>query len=78
MLKYELVMNTDDELVYKYYPEGEGEPGIVSIKKNSMECELKQLAPEDEDNYYANHMWDRLRRFVTEGNCLQSGMIAWY
>lgn len=78
MLKYILEKETDKEVVYKYYPEGNKDFGLVSFDKEKNACSIVTLSPNDRHQRYAQKMFARIREFTSNGSFEKEGMIAWY
>ena len=78
MLKYILERETDNEMVYRYFPEGKSESGLVSYDKNTGELSVIELAPGELFRTYALKMFYKIRTFINNGVFRQSGIVAWY
>lgn len=77
MLKFELIEENESKALYKYFPEGGSESGIVAIDKKSGECSIENLSSNDRHQRYAIKMFKRLREYFDSNSFDKSGMIAW-
>ena len=78
MLKYVLERETDDEMVYRYFPEGKTDSGLVSYNKKTGELSVIELAPGEKFRTYALKMFYKIRTIIANGEFRQSGIVAWY
>lgn len=78
MLTFVLERNAGTEVIYRYFPEGKKESGLISYDKNQGKLTIIQLPDCDEYKHYALHMFARIIEYAKEGNFKESGMIAWY
>lgn len=78
MLRYILTHNSEEEVSYQYYPEGNEEFGIITLSKKNNECEITLLAPTDTHKKYAFHMMRKMEKFAEEGTFQENGIVAWY
>lgn len=80
MLKFVMVEETDEIVIYNYYPEGKSVYGTISFNKKTKECKIIKLSEEETDyfTWYARHMFSRCRKFHDEGQYEKEGMVAWY
>lgn len=78
MLKYILVENQGNKIMYKYFPEGGDDFGVVVYDKQKKECSIQELAKIDRHRQYALKMFKRLREFADGETFLEEGKIAWY
>jgi hypothetical protein len=78
MLKFILEKETDKEVVYRYYPEGTEDGGLVSYDKEKKECSIVTLSAQDRHQRYACKMFARIRAYATDGFFEKEGTIAWY
>lgn len=78
MLKFVLEKETNSNVVYKYYPEGKDDVGIVSYDKVNRECKIVILATQDIHKRYAFKMFSRIRKCAENGFFEKEGTIAWY
>ncbi len=77
MLLYEMIINNNEKIVYKYYPEGRKSFGTVFINKKTKEYNVDKLAPNDEVKTYLMHMFVQIRKFIEEDDFKEKGAIAW-
>ncbi len=78
MLKFILEKETEKEVVYRYYPEGNEDSGLVSYDKEKKECSIVTLSVQDRHQRYACKMFARIRAYATNGSFEKEGMVAWY
>ena len=78
MLKFILEKETDKEVIYRYYPEGTEDAGLVSYDKERKECSIVTLSAQDRHQRYACKMFARIRTYATQGSFEKEGKIAWY
>ena len=78
MLKFILEKETDKEVLYRYYPEGTDDGGLVSYNKEQKSCSIVTLPKQDRHQRYAMKMFAKIRTYATEGSFQKEGMIAWY
>lgn len=78
MLKYEQIENNSKYAVYKYYPEGKSEAGVLAVSKINKEIIRLDLAPDDEFKWYALKLYKRIKNWIDNGTLPQTGKIAWY
>lgn len=77
MLKYELIEENESKALYKYFPEGGSESGVVVIDKKSGECSIENLSSNDRYQRYAIKMFKRLRELLASKSFEKTGIIAW-
>lgn len=78
MLRLELVDNTNDKVVYNYFPEGKEEYGIVSVNKNTGNLNVEKIAVNDEYKRYLFHAMSRIRKSFSENRFSEKETVAWY
>ena len=78
MLRLELVDNTNDKVIYNYFPEGKEEYGIVSVNKNTGDLNVEKIAVNDEYKRYLFHAMSRIRKFFSENRFSEKETVAWY
>ncbi len=77
MLKFELIEENESKTLYKYFPEGGSESGVVSVDKESGKCSIENLSSNDRHQRYAIKMFKRLREYFDSNSFDKSGIIAW-
>ncbi len=77
MLWLELVSNTQDEVIYNYFPERESEYGTVSINKATGELDVKKVSANDEYKRYLFHAISRIEKYFKEKNFQEKDTVAW-
>lgn len=78
MLKFKLVEETPKTVVYKYFPEGGTDAGIVSFDKESKANSIVTLSVKDRHQRYAQKLFSRIREFANSNSFEKEGTIAWY
>ena len=73
----ELELLTDEKAIYRYYPEGGKEYGIVSLMRKTGE-RIHDMPCPGTGSMYARQAWDRLDECQETGNYPQRTMVAWY
>lgn len=78
MLRYVLDRIDHEVAYYKYYPEHDEIPGVVSVNKKNGEATIVMLAPQDKSRIYAFKLMRRLEQFFRQGRYETDGIVAWY
>ena len=78
MLKFVLVEEKEDRVVYEYYPEGGSEYGTVSFDKKTGNGGIETLADNDRHQRYAMKALKRIREMASNKSFEKEGMVAWY
>ena len=79
MVKFELISDNKEMVIYKYYPEGKKQyPGEVGYNKITNECSVIVLSQKDLNKMYALKVFKRMREYAAGNEFKQSGMVAWY
>lgn len=78
MLKFMLVEETDEKVVYKYYPENGENSGVVSYDKKANRCSIITLSKADKYQRYAQKMISKIREYASGGFFEKEGKIVWY
>lgn len=78
MLKFNLIEETMNKVVYEYFPENGTHPGVVSYDKKTNECNIVALAEKDRHHRYALKMFSKIREFANEQSFKKEGTIVWY
>jgi len=78
MLKYNLIKETETEVQYNYFPEGDSESGVVSFDKKSNEGSIVYSPKNDRHQRYALKMLKRIKEFASDGSFKKEGIVAWY
>ncbi len=78
MVTYEMVLNDDNIISYRYYPEGGKNAGFVSVDKKNLKVLSKQLSHDDVGDWYAHHVITRIFKMIESGTFEEKGMAAWY
>ena len=77
MLKYNLIRDDENNLIYEYFPEGKENSGFVSYSKKTGECKIEELSENDRHQIYALKMLKKLREFASNQMFKTDGMVAW-
>lgn len=78
MLKFVLEQETEKAVVYRYYPEGNEDSGVISYDKEQKDFNIIALSSQDRHMRYAYKMLARIRNYADNGFFEQAGTIAWY
>ena len=78
MLKFELINNGKDSVSYRYYPEGQGESGFITVDKKDLQIRNQKIASGDEFKIYFFKMYKRVKKYIRENEFRTEGIIAWY
>lgn len=78
MLDFKLHNETDTTKEYRYFKEGKGEPGLVSIDLLTGEASIIKLAPGDEFKWYAFKLTYSLEEMAANNSFTDTGTIMWY
>lgn len=78
MLKYILVKETAEQIVYEYFPEGGDAFGVVIYNTVSGSCTIQELADNDRYQIYALKLMKKIREFAKNNAFSRDGIIAWY
>lgn len=77
MLKYNLIQENENEVLYEYFPEGGKHAGVIKFDKTKEEWHLEKPSKDDKHNRYALKMVKRLREFASNGTFENEGIVAW-
>lgn len=78
MLKFILIEETPQKVVYEYFPEGGTEAGVVSFDKESKVNSIIVLSTQDKHQRYAQKLFSRIREASNKNTFPKEGSIAWY
>ena len=78
MLKFVLIEEIGNSVLYSYYPEGGSESGIVSFNKKTGDGGVNRLANNDKHQRYALKILKRIREMASAGTFEKEGIVAWY
>lgn len=78
MLKLILMEQNAEMAVYNYYPEGEGEPGSISIDKRTGKINVLHVPPNDEYGHYKIHAIQRISEYFDKQVFRKKDVVAWY
>lgn len=77
MLRYNLIRENEQEVLYEYFPEDSNESGLIGYDKVKKVCNIIILSPKDRKQRYALKMCSKIRQFVRNGSFDRSGTMAW-
>lgn len=78
MLKFILVEETTEKVVYEYFPENGTDSGVVEYDKKAGKCSIVTLPKTDKHHRYAQKMFSRIREYASKNSYKKEGTIAWY
>ena len=79
MLKFTMVENNQGKILYKYFPEGGSDFGIVSFSEKTGDASIENLSKNDRHGRYAMKLFKRIRETTSKNGVLETeGTIAWY
>lgn len=78
MLKFILNKETEETVVYEYFPENGNDSGLVSYDKKADKCSIVTLSIADKHQRYAQKMFSKIREFASNNSFQKEGIIAWY
>ncbi len=78
MLKFTLVENKQGKVLYKYFPEGGADYGIVLFSEKTGDSSIETLAKNDKHGRYAMKLFKRIREMANKGTFEEEGTVAWY
>lgn len=79
MLKYNLYGISGDFVVYNYYyPDGNGDVGVVAINKRTGEIKIEKTSSDGFGNRFANKLANLLKYFFDTEDYKEAGTIIWY
>lgn len=78
MLRFELLENNNDFVSYRYFPEGKGESGTISVAKKDKKIVNEVVAATDEVKWYFFKMYKRIREYIDKDTFDHDGIIMWY
>ena len=77
MIKLIRYVFTNDEVLYKYYPEGQTAYGIASINRHTGEFKILQKAPADH-RIFQDMAYSRLKKYFRNNEYPNEDMVACY
>lgn len=78
MLTYKFYKMDGDIAFYHYFPQGNGDAGVVSINKKTGATAIVRPSDDDFENKFAFKLIKRLKEFFESRDYKQEGIIAWY
>ena len=78
MLKFVLVEEEENRVLYKYNPEGGSESGTVSFNRKTGSGIIESLASNDKHQRYALKALKKIREMSSVKSFEREGMVAWY
>ena len=77
MLRFILIEETLEVVVYEYFPENSNDSGLVSYDKKSNKCSIVTLSKADKHQRYAQKMFSKIREYASNNSFQKEGIIAW-
>ena len=77
MLKYKLLDETTEAVVYEYFPEGSSNSGVISFDKKKDKCGIVTLSVADKHRRYAQKMFSKIRDCASKNSFPKEGIVAW-
>lgn len=78
MLKYSIMENEKDFVSYRYFPEGKGIGGELTVSKKDKTIIEEKLAPDDDFRWYFFKIYKRIKEFIDANEFREAGTIVWY
>ena len=78
MLTFELLQESERNIMFKYYPENGAKYGVVSYDKLDKGFSIVTLPENDRHKIYAQKMIARIQRDARKGQFKEKGTLAWY
>lgn len=78
MLKLILMEQNAGMAIYNYYPEGEGEPGSISIDKKNGKIDVLHVPKNDEFGRYKIHAIRKISEYFDKQVFREEDVVAWY
>jgi hypothetical protein len=73
-----MVENKEGKVLYKYFPEGGADYGIVAFSEKTGDASIETLAKNDRHQRYALKLFKRIREMASNGSFEKEGIVAWY
>ncbi len=77
MLRLKMCGESENKIIYEYYPEDGEDCGRLSINKQSGKIELMQQADTDEYGSYKVHAVSTITKYYKQNNYLTNQIVAW-
>jgi hypothetical protein len=78
MLKFTLVENQNGKVLYRYFPEGGADYGLVAFSEKTGDVSIETAAKNDRHQRYAMKLFKRIREMASKGSFEKEGIVAWY
>ena len=78
MLRFILIEETAELVVYEYFPENSNDSGLVSYDKKSNKCSIVTLSKADKHQRYAQKMFSKMRECANNNSFQEEGLICWH
>lgn len=78
MLKFIMLERNENNVLYRYFPEGGSDYGIVSFNEKTGDVSIETAAKNDKHQRYALKMFKRIREMASNGSLEKEGIVAWY
>lgn len=77
MLRFILIEETLEIVVYEYFPENSNDSGLVSYDKKANKCSILTLSKADKHQRYAQKMFSKIREYASSHSFQKEGLICW-
>lgn len=78
MLKFTMVENKEGNVLFRYFPEGGVDYGVVSFNEKTGDGSIETLAKNDRHQRYAMKLFKRIREMASKGSFEKEGIVVWY
>ena len=78
MLKFTMVENKEGNVLYRYFPEGGADYGVIFFSEKTGDGSIETLAKNDRHQRYAMKLFKRIREMASKGSFEKEGIVAWY
>ena len=78
MLTLRVKSESEEKIVYDFFPENTGERGTIELNKNDGEISVIKVADGDEYSRYLHHAVSKAREFFEKGHYEDNISVAWY
>lgn len=78
MLTYKFYKTDGNLTFYHYFPQGNGDAGIISIDRETGKITIVKSSNDDFGNRFAFKLINRLKEFFEDKDYKQEGKIVWY
>lgn len=78
MLKFIMLERNENNVLYRYFPEGGADYGVVSFNVKTGDGGIETLAKNDRHQRYAMKLFKQIREMASKGSFEKEGTVAWY